>query len=108
MKPSGMQNVRSILTGVNVRGDERDYERGECLQPGNRLEHPEPRRLGVPAVGPENAPNASSSHRRGTSRAKVGSSGARRILISHGDGDGGLFTGILVRYLGMAASLLWR
>ena len=32
-------------------------------------------------------------------------SGARRrILISHGDGDGGLFTGILVRYLGMAAS----
>ncbi|OMH32254.1 glycoside hydrolase family 76 protein [Tersicoccus sp. Bi-70] len=32
------------------------------------------------------------------------SNGALRVLITHGDGDGGLFTGILTRYLATAAT----
>ena len=97
------------IDGVNVRGDEYEYERGEfTYNQGTALGA----LLSLAASGvPCEVDPAERAERlivgivkHMTEEVEFLSGARRRILISHGDGDGGLFTGILVRYLGMAAS----
>lgn len=100
------------IDGVNVRGEEgeeHEYERGEyTYNQGTALGAL--LTLAASCVPCEVDPIEQAERlivgivKHMTEEVEFVSGARRRILISHGDGDGGLFTGILVRYLGMAAS----
>ena len=97
------------IDGVNVRGDKYEYEHSEfTYNQGTALGA----LLGLAASDvPCEVDPAERAERlivgivkHMTEEVEFLSGMRGRILISHGDGDGGLFTGILVRYLGVAAS----
>jgi predicted glycosyl hydrolase len=97
------------MDGVNVRGEEYELERGEyTYNQGTALGAL--LTLAASGVPCEVDPIERAERlivgivKHMTEEIEFVSGARRRILISHGDGDGGLFTGILVRYLGMAAS----
>ena len=97
------------MDGVNVRGEEYELERGEyTYNQGTALGAL--LTLAASGVPCEVDPIERAERlivgivKHMTEEVEFVSGARRRILISHGDGDGGLFTGILVRYLGMAAS----
>ncbi|MEH0109400.1 glycoside hydrolase family 76 protein [Tersicoccus sp. MR15.9] len=88
-----LDGLRLRRGGIETVRDRYTYNQGPVL--GALLALGEPHDLAA-AARLVHAVDAELTHPSGT--------GDSRVLITHGDGDGGLFTGILTRYLAVAAT----